>query len=616
MPAPAIALSYVARVVCGMALVVQTVLGAEDTVSTETMNLVRNPSIEDTLDNSRTPSWWQPFINDYQMTSSWNSHTGDTSLIFRLYNSNWVGCGQLIPVNQKWRSDLELSTWGSGVDLAEGQGLAIYADIRYNDGTSSLDHTLPLGANSFPWIRRSIILHAEKPVSSVMIYIIMEGIPDLGSGYIDDVSLVELLRAPPSFQILMNSRRVYKPNTFWCVPGSVCDTDYHTFHMHNHFLVSTLEPTHDDISLVTQCSPDRLERVQQLARLWKGPMSVAVYVGQDNFKGVARLLSLWENSALVRKYVDFHLVSVDARELVGEYPINALRNLAWESARTDQLFLLDVDFMPNPSMREYVRKLWPRLRNVKGLERKVAYIVPGFETTDGKQLTIWPKSRKDVVESVGAYKLQPVHADKLLSAHAAVNYDRWYTTKNPYKVSYRLYFEPYMLVDRKDTPKYDRRFSGYGHDKSSHTFQLYLEGFQFVVLPEAFVVHIDHGVPSWRNTANKTRIWTNWYAFALEKEASLGEGKKKLYFAPGPFERHKDPAAASRDINNEKLESLKHLALSIIQHDSSKTGGVDLSEKHRAIEAWKLAIKDIESPSEVSLLRDMVELFWKVDPNL
>ena len=72
----------------------------------------------------------------------------------------------------------------------------------------------------------------------------------------------------------------------------------------------------------------------------------------------------------------------DAHDTPG-YPINALRNLAWMHARTDQLFLLDVDFMPNPGMREYVRKLWPRLRNVKGLEKNVVYIVPGFESRSG-----------------------------------------------------------------------------------------------------------------------------------------------------------------------------------------------------------------------------------------
>ena len=74
--------------------------------------------------------------------------------------------------------------------------------------------------------------------------------------------------------------------------------------------------------------------------------------------------------------------------------------------------------------------------------------------------------------------------------------------------------------------------SGYGHDKSSHTYHLHLAGYKFIVIPDAFVVHIDHGVPTWRNNANKTRIWVNWYSFALEKEAQLGGSGKKIFFAP------------------------------------------------------------------------------------
>ena len=99
----------------------------------------------------------------------------------------------------------------------------------------------------------------------------------------------------------------------------MCDTDARALHMQNHFLVAEGEPKSDDITLVTQCSPDRLERIQQLARIWRGPISSSVYVAQDNFNGIARLLSLWENSALVRKHVDFHLVSVDAYDTPDAY---------------------------------------------------------------------------------------------------------------------------------------------------------------------------------------------------------------------------------------------------------------------------------------------------------
>jgi hypothetical protein len=608
--------------------------GAIEGAPVSPRNLVRNPSIERSDPDTFKPLWWQPFINDYAMTSSRNSFTGDASLVFRLYNSAWVGCGQLVWVDQRFRADLEMSAHGAAVDLPRGRTLTMFADMRYEDGTSSLDHTMPIGEGTFPWTRRSMILHAEKRIRAVMIYVIMEGTPSLGSAYIDDVSLVELQRAPPALAVLIASssrtaligraggqHRRHPRRPHYCVEGTVCDTDALALHMHNHFLASEDAPAADDITLVTQCSPDRLQRIQQLARIWNGPISAAVYVAHDNFNGVARLLSLWENSAIVRKHVDFHLASVDARDATGAYPINALRNLAWEHARTDQLFLLDVDFMPNPGMRVYVRKLWPRLKNVKGLEKNVAYIVPGFESKGGAPLSVWPKTRKDVVHSVNVHEIQPVHADKLLSAHAAVNYDRWYKTENPYKTKYRLFFEPYMIVDRKDCPMYDVRFSGYGHDKSSHTFHLNMAGFQFVVLPEAFVVHMDHGVPAWRNEANTTRIWVNWYSFALEKEAELGGGGRKLYFAPefwGLHEAHnknenshyngagdRGVGGGTEEVDLIRLKYLQGRAFEVVRAGAS--GG-----EAAALKAWKAAIQDVLQPSELSVLREMVVAFWSV----
>ena len=72
-------------------------------------NLVRNPSIEHFDDLTLKPLWWQPFINDYTMTSGRKSHSGKHSLTFNLYRSTWVGCGQLVWIHQTIAKDLELS---------------------------------------------------------------------------------------------------------------------------------------------------------------------------------------------------------------------------------------------------------------------------------------------------------------------------------------------------------------------------------------------------------------------------------------------------------------------------------------------------------------------------
>ena len=52
-------------------------------------------------------------------------------------------------------------------------------------------------------------------------------------------------------------------------------------------------------------------------------------------------------------------------------------------------------------------------------------------------------------------------------------------------------FEPYIVV-RKDIPEYDTRFVGFGWNKVSHIMELEAQGFEFVVLPNGFIVHMPH----------------------------------------------------------------------------------------------------------------------------
>ena len=56
-------------------------------------------------------------------------------------------------------------------------------------------------------------------------------------------------------------------------------------------------------------------------------------------------------------------------------------------------------------------------------------------------------------------------------------------------------FEPYIIVARKNLPLYDERFRGWFNDKSTQLYDLYAHGYEYVVHPTAFNVHVPH-VPS------------------------------------------------------------------------------------------------------------------------
>lgn len=73
---------------------------------------------------------------------------------------------------------------------------------------------------------------------------------------------------------------------------------------------------------------------------------------------------------------------------------------------------------------------------------------------------------------------------------------RRYTSKGAYEVDFDLMYEPYVVIPRT-APRYDERFVGYGNDKVSHAYELFLARFRFVVLPNVFLIHMEHPPPQW-----------------------------------------------------------------------------------------------------------------------
>lgn len=56
-------------------------------------------------------------------------------------------------------------------------------------------------------------------------------------------------------------------------------------------------------------------------------------------------------------------------------------------------------------------------------------------------------------------------ADFYNVGHGSTNYKKWFTASEPYPITYKTGYEPYVLVDRRTVPWYDDRFRGYGWDK-------------------------------------------------------------------------------------------------------------------------------------------------------
>ncbi len=58
----------------------------------------------------------------------------------------------------------------------------------------------------------------------------------------------------------------------------------------------------------------------------------------------------------------------------------------------------------------------------------------------------------------------------------------------------------------RNASRWDERFIGYGYDKVSQITELHQAGYTFMVVPNVFIIHWDHGTPKWRNKGDLVRI--------------------------------------------------------------------------------------------------------------
>jgi hypothetical protein len=239
-------------------------------------------------------------------------------------------------------------------------------------------------------------------------------------------------------------------------------------------------------------------------------MSVVIYLKNDPWFTNQLKLKYQESERLV-KFADIHLLY----EEEGRYPVNYLRNIALQYARTRYVISLDVDFIPNPDMHEQLREAASRLDNS---QKKEALVVPAFEVPSGA----YPNSKPQMLEMMGRNTAYQVHLYKGIHAHQPTDYARWSSATEPYEVFYEYSYEPYYVIKRSDCPLFDERFIGYGNDKSSHTYELAANNFAFTVLPDSFIIHKDHPEPNWRADQGSIESWRRWSDFTNDMKWKYG----------------------------------------------------------------------------------------------
>ena len=252
-----------------------------------------------------------------------------------------------------------------------------------------------------------------------------------------------------------------------------------------------------DTTLVSQLSLDRLEKFRLLLNHWDGPMSLTMY-GTD---GEAWSLETFlQQESIDRDNVVVHVVYKQG----WFYPVNHLRNLALNTVSTRYVFLIDGDFLPSFGLFEHLKKANKAL--LTGYKKR-ALVIPAF---NGKKGFIYPSSKKDLLHqlvkgSVSRFCIWCTH-----QTHGPTNYTLWTTADRPYIVEWAFHFEPYIVVDRS-VPRYDEKFLGYGWNKVSQITALKAEGYEFVVLPNEFIIHSPH-----KRTTDREIWMTRNYKYCID----------------------------------------------------------------------------------------------------
>ena len=244
----------------------------------------------------------------------------------------------------------------------------------------------------------------------------------------------------------------------------------------------------------------RFQRLLDLNSRWDGYISVAVYTKQN--ATVTNFIDpfIKSHASSFDGKVSFHLI-IDKRSDKDKkyYPINVMRNIAMEQTETELVLNLDVDFIPSLHSHDRLKmhishlkdKIWS-IMVLPAFERKLS----GNENWATITSSNLPATKKELLKRIGAgddERFIPFHSKFFPAGHGPTEYARWYKASDPYHVGYQKDYEPYYVVRKSaELPPFWEHFTGFGKNKLSWVEEMYIAGYELFIVPDAFIIHINH----------------------------------------------------------------------------------------------------------------------------
>ncbi|GAB4821687.1 hypothetical protein N2152v2_008733 [Parachlorella kessleri] len=287
------------------------------------------------------------------------------------------------------------------------------------------------------------------------------------------------------------------------------------------------------LTLVTQVTPDRLGMLESQCRSWPHALAAVAYLprlagtpppgqpGLGNYSEAAVAAAqqqLTEFHARIGRepgacnlHLQLYTELCDA-DMLDRYPANSLRNKALQLVQTEAVLLLDVDFivssefgaeLSTPEGWQYVRRQ---------LDAVPVVIIPSF-VPKIEELRRWGGGRvqeerlewgvalaKEAAAGGKAWVVQRMLTKKPgfapfnwgTAARRNTRVGTWYSTNEYYTAHYEKHFEPDIIILREHVPWFDERFRGYGLNKAIEFLALSQWGATFSVHPRGYAVHVPH----------------------------------------------------------------------------------------------------------------------------
>jgi hypothetical protein len=82
-------------------------------------------------------------------------------------------------------------------------------------------------------------------------------------------------------------------------------------------------------------------------------------------------------------------------------------------------------------------------------------VIPAYEIINSTiAVEEFPKNKAQLLLLLDQQKIQQVHKSKWEPAHGATNYTRWNTADQIYEIEYASEYEPFILLEVSNTPRY------------------------------------------------------------------------------------------------------------------------------------------------------------------